>query len=308
MATAQSGALDLGQGRLVPDRAMPARLLFRVLGFVRRQPLGTVGFLIVFVLVLAAVFAEQVAPYSPDKQNLRHRLEGPSSQFWLGTDATGRDTFSRLIYGARISMTVGFGAVVIGSGGAAILGVVSGYLGGWSDKIIQRFVEAWQAMPGLVILLTILGIVRRMQNVNVVFAMLLAIGILGIAGSSRVIRAQVLTIRNQPFVEAARSMGAGHVRIIWYCIFPNVFPLILVSMTVALGGVILAEASLSFLGFGPAGEPSWGQMLSIDGREYMRRQAGLAIWPGVCIALAVFGFNIFGDALRDTIDPRLRRR
>lgn len=308
MASARTRGLDLGQGRLVAERRLPLRVIFRLLAFARRQPLGTFGFLIVFGLILAALFAEQIAPYSPDKQNLRHRLEGPSAKFWLGTDATGRDTLSRLIYGARISMMVGFGAVFIGSGGAALLGVVSGYLGGWSDKIIQRFVEAWQAMPGLVILLTILGIVRRMHNVNVVFAMMLAIGLLSIAGSSRVIRAQVLTIRNQPFVEAARSMGAGHVRIIWYCIVPNVFPLILVSMTVALGGVILAEASLSFLGFGPAGEPSWGQMLSIDGREYMRRQAGLAIWPGVCIALAVFGFNIFGDALRDTIDPRLRRR
>ncbi len=308
MAQAQSRALDLGQGRLVSDHALPMRVLFRVGRFVRRQPLGTIGLVIVLGLVLAAVFAEQIAPYSPDRQNLRHRLEGPSAEHWLGTDSTGRDTLSRLIYGARISMMVGFGAVFIGSTGAATLGIVSGYLGGWADKIIQRFVEAWQAMPGLIILLTILGIVRRMDNVNVVFAMVLAIGLLSIAGSSRVIRAQVLTIRNQPYVEAARSMGAGHVRIIWYCILPNVFPLILVSMTVALGGVILAEASLSFLGFGPAGEPSWGQMLSIDGREYMRRQAGLAIWPGVCIALAVFGFNIFGDALRDTLDPRLRQR
>lgn len=307
MAATRSGTLDLGQGRFVTEHALPMKMLLRALHFVRRQPLGTVGFLIVLALILAAVFAEQVAPYSPDKQNLRHRLEGPSADHWLGTDYTGRDTFSRLVYGARISMMVGFGAVVIGSTGAAALGIISGYLGGWSDKIIQRFVEAWQAMPGLVILLTILGIVRRMENVNVVFAMVLAIGLLSIAGSSRVIRAQVFTIRHQPYVEAAKATGAGHVRIIWYYILPNVLPLILVSMTVALGGVILAEASLSFLGFGPAGEPSWGQMLSIDGREHMRRQAGLAIWPGVCIALAVFGFNIFGDALRDTLDPRLRQ-
>ena len=308
MTATRSGALDLGQGRYVTEHAAPMKLLLRAWRFVRHQPLGTVGLVIVLTFIVAAVFAEQVAPYSPDKQNLRHRLEGPSAEHWLGTDYTGRDTFSRLIYGARISMMVGFGAVFIGSGGAAALGIVSGYLGGWSDKIIQRVVEAWQAMPGLVILLTILGIVRRMDNVNVVFAMVLAIGLLSIAGTSRVIRAQVFTIRHQPYVEAARSMGAGHVRIIWYCILPNVFPLILVTMTVGLGGVILAEASLSFLGFGPAGEPSWGQMLSIDGREHMRRQPGLAIWPGVCIALAVFGFNIFGDALRDTLDPRLRQR
>jgi peptide/nickel transport system permease protein len=242
----------------------------------------------------------------PDQIHLRNRLEGSSGEFWLGTDATGKDIFSRLVYGARISMMVGFGAVAIGTTGAAFLGIVSGFLGGATDKVIQRFVDAWQAMPGLIILITFLGIARRMPSVNILLAMVLAIGILSIAGSSRVIRAQVLTIKNQPYVEAARCMGAGNARIIWNCVVPNVFPLMLVSMTVALGGVILAEASLSFLGFGPAGEPSWGQMLSVDGREYMRVQPGLAIWPGVCIALAVFGFNVFGDALRDTLDPRLR--
>ncbi len=298
-------AIDFGP-RMVAERSLAMRVAGRCWLFVRRQPLGTLGLTIVLVLVAAAVFAEQIAPHDPDQIHLRDRLVGPGGEFWLGTDATGKDTFSRLVYGARISMMVGFGAVAIGTSGAATLGIVSGFLGGWTDKIIQRFVDAWQAMPGLIILITILGIARRMPNVNMLLAMVLAIGLLGIAGSSRVIRAQVLTIKNQPYVEAARCMGAGNLRIIWACVVPNVFPLMLVSMTVALGGVILAEASLSFLGFGPAGEPSWGQMLSVDGREYMRTQPGLAIWPGVCIALAVFGFNVFGDALRDTLDPRLR--
>jgi peptide/nickel transport system permease protein len=288
------------------ERPFPVRVAARCWLFVRRQPLGTCGLVIVLLLVLAAIFAGQVAPHNPDQIHLRNRLEGSSGEFWLGTDATGKDIFSRLVYGARISMMVGFGAVAIGTTGAALVGIVSGFLGGAADKVIQRFVDAWQAMPGLIILITFLGIARRMPNVNILLAMVLAIGILSIAGSSRVIRAQVLTIKNQPYVEAARCMGAGNARIIWNCVVPNVFPLMLVSMTVALGGVILAEASLSFLGFGPAGEPSWGQMLSVDGREYMRVQPGLAIWPGVCIALAVFGFNVFGDALRDTLDPRLR--
>jgi|SRR3990172_7051648 len=292
--------------RVTVERRFPVRAAARCWLFARRQPLGTFGLLIVLLLVLAAIFAGQIAPYNPDQIHLRNRLEGSSGEFWLGTDATGKDIFSRLVYGARISMMVGFGAVAIGTTGAALLGIVSGFLGGAADKVIQRFVDAWQAMPGLIILITFLGIARRMPNVNILLAMVLAIGILSIAGSSRVIRAQVLTIKNQPYVEAARCMGAGNARIIWNCVVPNVFPLMLVSMTVALGGVILAEASLSFLGFGPAGEPSWGQMLSVDGREYMRVQPGLAIWPGVCIALAVFGFNVFGDALRDTLDPRLR--
>jgi peptide/nickel transport system permease protein len=305
MASASPRAIDFGP-RVAVERPFAARLVARCWLFARRQPLGAFGLLIVLVLVLAAIFAGQIAPHNPDQIHLRNRLEGSSGEFWLGTDATGKDIFSRLVYGARISMMVGFGAVAIGTTGAALLGIVSGFLGGTADKVIQRFVDAWQAMPGLIILITFLGIARRMPNVNILLAMVLAIGILSIAGSSRVIRAQVLTIKNQPYVEAARCMGAGNVRIIWNCVVPNVFPLMLVSMTVALGGVILAEASLSFLGFGPAGEPSWGQMLSVDGREYMRVQPGLAIWPGVCIALAVFGFNVFGDALRDTLDPRLR--
>jgi peptide/nickel transport system permease protein len=302
-----SPPLDFGL-EIPRERALPVRLLFRFGRFARQQPLGLLGLVMVLTLLFMAIFAEQLAPYPPNKLDLRHRLEGPSSAHWLGTDATGKDTLSRLIYGARISMMVGFGAIAISVTGASILGMVSGYFGGLFDKIVQRFVDAWQAMPGLIILITFLGIVRRMPEVNIVLAMIVAIGILGIAGSSRVIRSQVLSLKNAPFVEASRSLGAGHSRIIRTCILPNVFPLILVSATIGLGAVILAEASLSFLGFGPAGEPSWGQMLSVDGREYMRVQPGLAIFPGLCIAITVFGFNIFGDAMRDVLDPRLRRR
>jgi peptide/nickel transport system permease protein len=282
-----------------------ARAIF---GFARRKPLGFAGLLLVLGLIIVALFAPQLAPFDPQKIDLRHKLEGPTPLHRLGTDATGKDVLSRLIYGARISMLVGFGAVFLSEAGAVLIGVTSGYFGGWYDKIVQRIVEAWQALPGLIILIVLLGIARRMPQVNLVLAMVVAIGLLSIPGTSRVFRSQVLTLKEAAYVEAARSMGAGHIRIICFCILPNVFPLILVSATTALGGVILVEASLSFLGFGPAGEPSWGQMLSVDGREYMRSQPGLAVWPGVCIAAAVFGFNIFGDALRDVLDPRLRHR
>ncbi len=304
-----TAASTLGYGYDRPlEQPLYQRLPGTIIRFARHKPLGFVGLIMVLALILMAVFADQLAPFDPQRIDLRHRLEGPSALHRLGTDATGKDVLSRLIYGARISMLVGFGAVFIGEAGAVLIGVSSGYFGGWVDKVVQRIVEAWQALPGLIILIVILGIARRMPQVNIVLAMVVAIGILSIPGRSRIFRSQVLTLKEAAYVEAARSMGAGNVRIIMYCILPNVFPLILVSATAGLGGVILTEASLSFLGFGPAGEPSWGQMLSVDGREYMRTQAGLAIWPGVCIAAAVFGFNIFGDALRDVLDPRLRNR
>ena len=290
------------------DRGFWYRMWFSAIQFARNKPLGMVGLVLVLALIFMAVFAPVVAPYPPAKQSLRHSLEGASSAHWMGTDALGRDVFSRLIYGARISITVGFGAVTISAVGAATLGIVSGYYGGLFDKILQRFVDSWQAMPGLIILITFMGIVGRMEGINIILAMTLAIGILSIAGGSRVIRSQVLAVKGSAFVEAAHSMGAGHARIMWNCILPNVFPLILVNATVGLGGVILAEASLSFLGFGPAGQPSWGQMLSVEGRQYMRVRPELAIWPGIFISAAVFGFNIFGDALRDVLDPRLRKR
>lgn len=288
------------------ERALPARWALAVVHFARAKPLGFFGLVLIVLLVGAAVFAPVLAPYPPNKIDLKHKLEGPSARHLLGTDATGKDTYSRLLYGARISVAVGFGAVLISTSIATVIGLLSGFRGGWFDTITQRFVDAWQAMPSLIILITFLGIVRRMPNVNLLLAMIIALGVLNIAGKSRVIRSTVLLVRSMPFIEAARSTGASDGRIVLRHILPNIFPIILVGATITLGGVILAEASLSFLGFGPAGRPSWGQMLSVDGRQYMRAQPGLAIWPGLMIAAAVFAFNVFGDALRDVTDPRLR--
>lgn len=285
----------------------PVHAGLRAVGrFARRQPIGFVGGLIVLGFVILAVFAPWIAPYDPDAIDLRARLEGPSRAHLLGTDQVGHDVLSRLIHGARLSLVIAFGAVLISSSLATIFGLLSAYLGGWVDTVMQRFVDAWIAMPDLVILITFAGIVRRIEGANMIMALLFALAFLRIAPATRLIRSVVLEVRSRPFIEAAEAAGATSLRAMAQHVLPNVFPLILISATVALPGAILAEASLSFLGLGPAGESSWGQMLSVDGRDYFRRQPGLAIWPGVAIALSVFGFNMFGDSLRDILDPRLR--
>ena len=287
------------------DHSPPVHLAFGLLRFARRQPLGAIGGVLVAFFIFVAVFAPLVAPYDPERIDLRRALEGPSSTYRLGTDDIGRDVLSRLIWGARLSMIVGFGAVLISGIVGTVVGVFSAYIGGWVDHVIMRLVDAWIAMPGLIILITILGIVRR-TDYNLVLAMLIALAFLRIAPAARVYRSAVLELRSRPYIDAAQSLGANPVRIMVRHVLPNVFPLILITTTVALPGTILAEASLSFLGFGPAGETSWGQMLSVDGREYFRRQPGLAIYPGLLITASVFGFNMFGDALRDILDPRMR--
>ncbi|MPZ97822.1 MAG: ABC transporter permease subunit [Dehalococcoidia bacterium] len=287
------------------QRPLPLRVLRTVGRFARRKPLGFVGALMVAFFVVLAVFAPLIAPHDPEQTHLRDRLIGPSSDYWLGTDQVGHDVLSRLIFGARLSLTIGVASILVASAAATVIAVVSAYSGGWVDNVIQRFVDAWIALPNLVILITFLGIVRR-TDANMILAMVLAFAFLYTATATRVIRSAVIEIRDRPFVEAADAAGASPIRIMANHVLPNIFPLILITATVAVPGAILAEASLSFLGFGPAGEPSWGQMLSVDGREFFRTQPGLAVYPGLCIAFTVFGFNMFGDALRDVLDPRLR--
>jgi peptide/nickel transport system permease protein len=229
-------------------------------------------------------------------------LKPPGAQFYLGTDNLGRDLFSRIVYGARISMTVGFGAVGLSLLLATFLGVTSGYFGGKVDVLVQRLVDACMAFPPLVILLSIMAVLGP-GLLNVI----LVLGIVPSANRSRVIRSATLAAKENQFVEAARAVGAGHLRIILRYILPNVMAPIIIIATNALGGVILAESTLSFLGFGvPPPHPSWGEMLSGSGRSYMYRAPWMAIWPGVAISLGVFGFNMLGDALRDLLDPRLR--
>jgi peptide/nickel transport system permease protein len=269
---------------------------------VREKPLGAFGGFLVLVLMLCAMFAHWIAPYPYDETNVRQRLKPPGAQFYLGTDNLGRDVFSRIIYGARISVTVGFGAVTLSILLATILGVSSGYFGGKVDVLVQRIVDAAMAFPTLVILLSIMAVLGPgLMNV------ILVLGIVPSANRSRVIRSATLAAKENQYVEAARAVGASHLRIILCYILPNVMAPIIIVGTNALGAVILVEATLSFLGFGvPPPYPSWGEMLSGSGRSYMYKAPWMAIWPGVAISLAVFGFNMLGDALRDLLDPRLR--
>jgi peptide/nickel transport system permease protein len=269
---------------------------------VKEKPLGAFGGLMVLGLMLCAAFAHWIAPFPYDETNVRQRLKPPGAQFYLGTDNLGRDLFSRIVYGARVSVTVGFGAVALSVLLAIILGVPSGYFGGWFDVLVQRVVDAWMAFPPLFFVLTIMALLGPgLPNV------ILALGVVTAANRSRVIRSATLAAKENQFVEAAQAVGASHLRIILRYILPNVMAPIIIIATNALGGVILAEAALSFLGLGvPPPHPSWGEMLSGSGRSYMYKAPWMAIWPGVAISLAVFGFNMLGDALRDLLDPRLR--
>jgi peptide/nickel transport system permease protein len=269
---------------------------------VREKPLGAFGGLIVLVLLLTALLAHWIAPYPYDETNVRQRLKPPGAQFYLGTDNLGRDLFSRIVYGARVSVTVGFAAVTLSLLLATTVGITSGYFGGKFDVLVQRVVDAWMAFPNLLFVLFIMAVLGP-GLLNVI----LALGVVNAANRSRVIRSATLAAKENQFVEAARAVGAGHLRIILRYILPNVMAPIIIIATNALGGVILAESTLSFLGFGvPPPHPSWGEMLSGSGRSYMYRAPWMAIWPGVAISLGVFGFNMLGDALRDLLDPRLR--
>jgi peptide/nickel transport system permease protein len=277
--------------------------------FVSRKPLGAFGALLIFVFVLAATFAAQIAPFPYDDCKGCPRLAPPSAQYLLGTDDLRRDMFSRIVYGARISVSVGFGAVLVGTGLATLLGIVSGYLGGWFDLLLQRVIDVWISIPALILLIVINSIftTRSTDAFTSVALVAVTLGIIVAAGSSRVVRSAVIGIRHMPYMEAARCIGCGDLYIIARYVLPNVFAPILILATTQLGAAILAEATLSFLGFGVKPPmPAWGSMLSGNGRTFFLSDPWLAIWPGLAISLSVFGFNMFGDALRDVLDPRLR--
>ena len=288
------------------DNTLPAETgrVRSLLRFARRRPLGVIGLGILVVMALAAIFAPVIAPYDFDTPDFTARLQSPSDEHLLGTDQLGRDILTRVIWGTRVSLGVSLAAVALAQGTAAALAIFSGYFGGWTDTIVQRFVDVWQALPTLIIVITLVGVVG--PSLGVLIAI---VGLATAPRAARLIRSVVVQVREEPYIEAAQAIGVPHTQIMTRYILPNVAHVMMYSATVSLGSVILIVTSLGFLGYGiPPPQPDLGAMLSGEGLTFMRRQPMIAIAPGVAIALAVFSFNVFGDALRDALDPRLRGR
>ena len=269
---------------------------------VREKPLGTVGGVIVLLMLLSAIFADLIAPYEYTRIEMSDRMQAPSTTYLLGTDNVGRDLFSRVIYGARISMYVGLGASAINVIFATLIGLISGYLGGKFDIIVQRFVDALLTFPMLIIAITLMALIG-----TGIVQVIIVLGIWGGIAWIRVVRSAVMAVKENVYVEAARAIGCTTGAMLWRHMLPNIAPVMIIIFSVAMAGNILGEASLSFLGFGiPPPFPSWGGMLSSEGRSYMYEAPWLAIWPGIALSIAVYGINIWGDAVRDLLDPRLR--
>ena len=287
-------------GASAPARRRPvASFLSRLL---REQPLGAVGALVVLALVFITIFAAQLAPYEFDRGRVQDRMQGPSAAYLLGTDHVGRDLLSRLIFGARLSITVGLAATSLNVIVALLIGGTTGFVGGRVDIYAQRFVDAWMSFPGLLMLLTIMSIAGRG-----VAQIILVLGMAGGIPASRVVRAAVIGVKENAYFQAAQAIGSSRWRSMLRHVLPNIAAPLIVVFSINVGSVIIAEASLSFLGFGlPASIPSWGGMLSREGRQYMEIAPRLALWPGLCLTVTVYALNLFGDAVRDLLDPRLR--
>lgn len=289
----------------LPGAEKPRHSVFYLVRrFCRRYPLGAIGAAITFVFVFAAIFAEFVAGMDPYQTNAASSLSAPGSMHMLGADVMGRDVFARIVYGARISLIVGIGSTVIGCLLGVMIGLASGYLRGWFDLITQRIIDIMQALPLLVLALVMAAALGpSLENT------IIAISIPLVPNVARVIRSNTLSLREMPFVEAARAIGISETWIAIRHVLPNTLAPLIVLGTAQLGSAILTEASLSFLGLGiPEPHASWGRMLSESAAEYVRTAPWLVIFPGIAISLVVFGTNLLGDAVRDMLDPRQRKQ
>lgn len=268
--------------------------------FTRTKRLGALGALLVITMVLLALLADLIAPFAVDHQVLTERFQGPSAAHIMGTDNLGRDMFSRVIFGARESLSIALAAAALNLVAATALGTVSAYYGRWFDLLIQRFVDMWISMPGLLVIILFVSVFGPSK-----LLIILLIGLVGAAATSRIVRGSVLSIKQNQYVESARVVGANDLRIMVRHILPNIAPVIVVFFTINAGVFIITEASLAFLGFGtPPPAATWGRMLNVS-RTFLF-EPWLAFWPGLFLTLTVFGFQVFGDALRDVLDPRQR--
>jgi peptide/nickel transport system permease protein len=292
---------DIARRRFLADTGW-RRARRGVREFILRRPLGTVGAGLIVVMILAAAFADVVAPYGPQEGVFTGLPEAPSFSHLLGTDPFGRDVFSRLLYGSRTALLVGFTSSLVGSTLGLVLGVVGAYFGGKIDELIQRFMDVLISFPLIVIAIAVIAALGPGTG-NVIAA----ITVPAVPRVARVVRSSGLAVVRMPYVEAARSVGVRAPRIMFRHIVPNVFAPYLIMLTAFLGQAVLLEATLSYLGLGVVEpEPAWGNMLRGQGMQFLDQAPWLAIAPGVAISLAVFGFNLFGDSLRDALDPRLR--
>lgn len=315
---------------LRPERPLVTRFFSTIGGFIAKKPLGAFGALILLLVVFVGAFSPWLAD-DPQKVNLSDTLVGPNGTYWFGTDYNGRDIYSRIVFGCQITAMVGIGTVILVTLLSLLVGVSSGYFGGKFDFITQRLVDIWLSFPAIFLILTLVAVLKTTSS-NGFFGLgrgpeigpdpingewfwytfprttivILALGLVLAGGASRVVRSATLQTRVNPYVEAATVVGATHMRIILRHIVPNIMPTLIVLATLQLGTAILAEATISFLGIGITNFPTWGQMLSGKTRELAADHMHLALFPGLAIFLAVFGFNMLGDALRDVLDPRLR--
>lgn len=299
--------------------------------FTKRKPLGAFGGLVLIMTILVAILAPWIVPFGYREQHLQDSLLGPNSTYWLGTDQFGKDTFSRILMGSQVTVLAGLGTVTVAAFLSVIIGSVSGYFGGKTDMILQRVVDVWIALPPIFLLVTFAAILgtggdgflglgigpdfgldpRDGDEIWYTFfrttVVIFSLGIILAGYGSRIIRGAVLAVKESVFIDAARATGAGDARILLTHILPNIYPIVIILASVNLGVAVLAEATISFLGFGVQPPfPSWGQILGSEGRVHGRENIWLALSPGMAIFISVYGFNMLGDALRDVLDPRLR--
>ena len=293
-----SGVADTQVGNLRPR----GRLKGFLTRLVKEKPLGTFCGCLILLLILVSILAPYISPFPYTEMHLADRLQGSSTTYLLGTDHIGRDFFSRLMYGARISLFAGLSATALGVVVSVLVGGTSGFVGGKIDLFLQRIVDAWMAFPGLLLLLTIMSIVGLG-----LLQIIVVLGVSGGVGGSRVTRGAVIAIKENDYFLAAQALGSRADATLIRHVLPNIMPILIIGFSISIGGVILSVSALSFLGFGlPPGSPDWGSMLSREGRKYMEMAPHLAIWPGVCLTILIYCLNMFGDAMRDLLDPRLR--